>query len=70
MAAAGAAGYTLFHGCVNGPEQGAMGIHFVNGALVSDGALDATIGTLLREHQTPDFKRPANQAEVTQGRIR
>jgi len=50
-----AAGYTLFHGCVNGPEQGAMGIHFVNGAPVGDGALDATIGTLLREHQTADF---------------
>ena len=32
-----------------------MNIHFVNGALVGDGALDATIGTLLREHQMPDF---------------
>jgi hypothetical protein len=32
-----------------------MGIHFVNGVLVGDGALDTTISTLLREHQTPDF---------------
>jgi hypothetical protein len=36
-----AAGYGLFHGCVSGPQEGAMGIHFANGALVGDGALDA-----------------------------
>jgi hypothetical protein len=35
-----AAGYGLFHGCVSGPQEGAMGIHFVNGDLVGDGALD------------------------------
>lgn len=33
-------GYTLFHGCVNGPEQGAMGVHFVNGDLVGDAEVD------------------------------
>src|ERR1044071_4355375 len=38
---AGAAGYGLFHGCVSGPQEGAMGIHFVNGDLVGDGQLDA-----------------------------
>ena len=27
--------------CVSGPQEGAMGIHYVNGALVGDGALDA-----------------------------
>jgi hypothetical protein len=27
-------------GCVTGPEEGAMGVHFVNGALLSDAALD------------------------------
>jgi hypothetical protein len=37
-----AAGYGLFHGCVSGPEVGAMGIHMVNGDLVGDGALDPT----------------------------
>lgn len=37
-----AAGYGLFHGCVSSPEEGAMGIHYVNGDLVGDGALDAT----------------------------
>lgn len=35
-----AAGYGLFHGCVSGPQEGAMGVHFVNGDLVGDGALD------------------------------
>ncbi len=35
-----AAGYGLFHGCVSGPQAGAMGIHLVNGDLVGDGALD------------------------------
>ncbi len=41
VAAARAAGYALFLGCVSGPQQGAMGTHFVNGDLVNDGALDA-----------------------------
>jgi hypothetical protein len=36
-----AAGYGLFHGCISGPQGGAMGIHFVNGNLVGDGELDA-----------------------------
>lgn len=35
-----AAGYAQFGGCVSGPEVGAMGVHFVNGAFV-DGTLDA-----------------------------
>jgi len=36
------AGYGLFHGCVSGPQGGAMGVHFVNGDLVGDGEIDAT----------------------------
>lgn len=36
------AGYGLFHGCVSGPQEGAMGIHFVNGDLVGDGEIDAS----------------------------
>lgn len=39
--AAEAAGYQLFHGCVSGQQDGAMGVHYVNGDLVGDGALDA-----------------------------
>jgi hypothetical protein len=40
--AATAAGYQPFLGCVSGPDHGAMGFHYVNGALVSDGILDAS----------------------------
>jgi hypothetical protein len=35
------AGYVLSSGCVSGPEEGAMGVHFVNASLVGDGVLDA-----------------------------
>lgn len=28
-------------GCVSGPDHGAMGIHYINGALVVDGLIDA-----------------------------
>jgi len=41
VAAATAAGYALFLGCVSSPQGGAMGIHYVNGDLVGDGKLDA-----------------------------
>ncbi len=40
--AAQTAGYGLFHGCVSGPQEGAMGIHYVNGDLVGDGEIDAS----------------------------
>jgi hypothetical protein len=36
-----AAGYGPFLGCVSGPQEGAMGIHYVNGPLVEDGQIDA-----------------------------
>jgi hypothetical protein len=39
--AAKAAGYGLLHGCVSGPQEGAMGVHYANGQLAGDGALDA-----------------------------
>jgi hypothetical protein len=42
VAAAQAAGYGLFMGCVSGQQEGAMGLHYANGDLVGDGALDAT----------------------------
>jgi len=41
-AAAVAAGYASLGSCVSGPQEGAMGVHFANGALVGDGALDAS----------------------------
>lgn len=35
-----AEGYSALLGCVSGRDSGAMGIHFLNGSLVGDGALD------------------------------
>ena len=40
--AAISAGYGPFLGCVTGPDHGAMGIHYVNGAYVVDGLIDVT----------------------------
>jgi len=33
-------GYGLLFGCVSGPDEGAMGLHYVNMALVADPTLD------------------------------
>ena len=35
------ANYQPAFGCVSGPDHGAMGVHYVNGALVGDGLIDA-----------------------------
>jgi hypothetical protein len=40
--AATAAGYQPLFGCVSGPDQGAMGVHYINLPLYGDGKLDAT----------------------------
>jgi hypothetical protein len=37
-----AANYNPAFGCVSGPDHGAMGVHYINGDLVSDGEVDAT----------------------------
>jgi hypothetical protein len=42
VAVAEAEGYSLMFGCVSGPDWGAMGLHYVNLSLVTDGALDPT----------------------------
>lgn len=42
IAQAKAAGYQLLFGCVSGPDDGAMGMHYVNLELVGDGLLDVT----------------------------
>lgn len=39
--AAEAAGYVHMQGCVSGPQEGAMGMHYVNADLIDDGELDA-----------------------------
>jgi len=38
---AAAAYYGPAFGCVSGPDHGAMGVHYINGALVGDGEIDA-----------------------------
>lgn len=40
-------GYAPILGCVSAPEEGAMGLHFANEALVADGALNASQPELL-----------------------
>ena len=41
VSAAEADGYSLLFGCVTGPDSGAMGLHYVNLALVGSGVVDA-----------------------------
>jgi hypothetical protein len=49
-----AAGYALQFGCVTGDDTGAMGLHYVNGALVSSGVLDATRPQIVIYEPMPD----------------
>jgi hypothetical protein len=39
---AAGAQYFPFLGCVSGPDHGAMGVHYVNSTLVTDGEIDAS----------------------------
>jgi hypothetical protein len=41
VSVAKAEGYALQFGCVSGDDFGAMGLHYVNGAIVNSGVLDA-----------------------------
>jgi hypothetical protein len=41
VSVAEAEGYSLLFGCVTGPDSGAMGLHYVNMALVRSGVVDA-----------------------------
>jgi hypothetical protein len=49
-----AEGYHLQFGCVSGPDSGAMGLHFVNGALVNSGVIDATRPQIVIYEPTSD----------------
>jgi hypothetical protein len=42
VSAATAAGYQPLFGCVSGPDQGAMGVHYINLTLYGAGKLDVT----------------------------
>lgn len=52
--AAEAEGYALQFGCVSGPDSGAMGLHYVNGALVSSGVIDANRPQIVIYEPTAD----------------
>ena len=53
VSVAEAVGYALQFGCVSGPDAGAMGLHYINGALVSSGVLDATRPQIVIYEPTP-----------------
>lgn len=54
VSAAEAEGYGLLFGCVSGPDSGAMGLHYVNLALVGDGELDPTRPEIVIYEPAPD----------------
>lgn len=47
-------GYVLQFGCVSGSDSGAMGLHYVNGALVASGVIDATRPQIVIYEPMPD----------------
>jgi len=49
-----AEGYTLTFGCVQGPDAGAMGLHFVNFPLVASGILDPQKPQIVIYEAMPD----------------
>jgi len=57
VAVAEAEGYALTFGCVSGPDAGAMGLHYINGALVSSGVIDATRPQIIIYEPMPDGSR-------------
>jgi hypothetical protein len=57
VSVAEAEGYALQFGCVSGDDFGAMGLHYVNGALVNSGVLDATRPQIVIYEAMPDGGR-------------
>jgi len=47
-------GYALAFGCVSGPDQGAMGLHFINMNLVGSGVIDPTRPQIILYEPTED----------------
>jgi hypothetical protein len=47
-------GYALSFGCVSGPDQGAMGLHFINMDLVAKGIIDPTKPQIILYEPTAD----------------
>ena len=57
VAIAESEGYALQFGCVSGDDFGAMGLHYVNGALVKSGILDPNKPQIVIYEATPDGGR-------------
>ncbi len=53
VSAAIAEGYALQFGCVTGSDSGAMGMHYINAALVNSGVIDATRPQIVIYEPTP-----------------
>lgn len=47
-------GYALMFGCVTGPDAGAMGLHYVNGQILSSNELDPTKPQIVIYEPQPD----------------
>lgn len=50
-------GYALQFGCVSGSDNGAMGLHYINGEIVGSGVLDPTRPQIVIYEPTPDGGR-------------
>jgi hypothetical protein len=57
VAAAKAEFYKLMFGCVSGPDTGAMGLHYVNMDLVTDGKLDPARPEIVIYEPLPDGRQ-------------
>lgn len=57
VAVAEAEGYQLHFGCVSGPDEGAMGLHYVNMSLVGDGILDPAQPEIVIYEPLPSGKK-------------
>jgi len=54
VSVAQAEAYSLLFGCVTGPDSGAMGLHYVNMALVGSGVVDAATPQIVIYEPQPD----------------
>jgi hypothetical protein len=57
VAVAEAEGYQLQFGCVSSDDVGAMGLHYINGALVASGVLDTNHPQIVIYEPMPDGSR-------------
>jgi len=56
-------GYVLSFGCVSGPDQGAMGLHFINMDLVGKGVIDAAKPQIILYEPTADGRLKLSGAD-------